>query len=81
MVTKKNLVKMIFGIVMMVQAVSLFFIASGYVRGVVGRVSETLGLVAVLGGLAVTALMASTCVRLYEKYETLDVTKIRKLKG
>ncbi|MBU1090888.1 MAG: NADH-quinone oxidoreductase subunit K, partial [Candidatus Omnitrophica bacterium] len=32
-------------------------------------------------GLAVTALIVAIAIRLYEKYGTFDITKIRKLRG
>jgi multicomponent Na+:H+ antiporter subunit C len=32
-------------------------------------------------GLAITALLVAIAIRIYEKYGTFDITKIRKLKG
>ena len=42
---------------------------------------QALVLTAIVIGLAVTALIASIAVRVYEKYGTFDITKIRRLKG
>ncbi|MBA3052077.1 cation:proton antiporter subunit C [bacterium] len=42
---------------------------------------QAIVLTAIVIGLAVTALMVAVCVRIYERYGTFDITKIRKLKG
>ena len=42
---------------------------------------QAMVLTAIVIGLAVTALMISICVRIYERYGTFDVTKMKKLKG
>ena len=42
---------------------------------------QAMVLTAIVIGLAVTALMVALCVRIYERYGTFDITKIRKLKG
>jgi len=38
-------------------------------------------LTSIVIGLGVTALVISIAIRIYEKYGTFDITKIRKLKG
>ncbi len=42
---------------------------------------QALVLTAIVIGLAVTALIAALAMRVYEKYGTFDITKIRRLKG
>jgi multicomponent Na+:H+ antiporter subunit C len=42
---------------------------------------QALVLTAIVISLAVTALMASMAIRLYEKYGTFDIARIRRLKG
>lgn len=92
---KKNLIKIIIGIAIVEYAVNLFFILVGYrfqgrapivssdqvVSNMVDPLPQALVLTAIVIGLATTALMVALAVRLYEKYGTFDITKIRKLKG
>ena len=42
---------------------------------------QAIVLTAIVIGLAVTALLVSTTIRIYEKYGTLDVRAMRRLKG
>jgi multicomponent Na+:H+ antiporter subunit C len=42
---------------------------------------QALVLTSIVIGLGVTALVISIALRIYEKYGTFDITKIRKLKG
>jgi len=93
---KRNLIKIIIGLMIMEYAVNLFFALVGYREGGTAPiVSEGLGdkilfvdplpqalvLTAIVIGLGTTALLVSIAVRIYEKYDTLDVRKIRKLRG
>ena len=92
---KRNLIKIIIGIVIMEYAVNLFLILIGYkmhgrapihspdqsVLNMVDPLPQALVLTAIVIGLAVTAMMAAIAMRVYEKYGTFDITKIRKLKG
>jgi len=92
---KKNLIRIILGISISEYAIFLFFILIGYrMKGrapildadqAVGRMvdplPQALVLTAIVISLAVTALMASMAIRLYGKYGTFDITKIRKLRG
>jgi Multisubunit Na+/H+ antiporter, MnhC subunit len=80
-VVKKNLIKIIIGISLMVQAVALFLLSLGYAEGVSEGLFQTVGLIALIGGLAVMSLMIVTAVRLYEKYGTFDISEIRRLRG
>ncbi len=92
---KRNLIKIIIGIAITEYAVNLFFVLIGYkmhgrapihapeqrVMDMVDPVPQALVLTAIVIGLAVTALIASIAIRVYEKYGTFDITKIRRLKG
>ena len=93
---KRNLIKIIIGLMIMEYAINLFFALVGYRQGGIAPIfSEGLGdgvvfvdplpqalvLTAIVIGLGTTALLVSLAVRIYEKYDTLDVRKIRKLRG
>jgi multisubunit Na+/H+ antiporter MnhC subunit len=65
----------------MVQSVAFLLLTLGYAEGVSEGLFQTIGLITLIGGLAVMALMIVTAVRLYEKYGTFDVSEIRRLKG
>jgi multisubunit Na+/H+ antiporter MnhC subunit len=92
---KKNLIKIIIGIGIVEYAVNLFFVLVGYrvqgrapilaqdqvIQNMVDPLPQALVLTAIVIGLAVTALIVAIAMRLYEKYGTFDITKIRKLRG
>ena len=92
---KRNIIKIIIGIMIVEYAVHLFFALAGYRmdgrapifspgEGIVNMVDplpQALVLTAIVIGLAVTALMIAIAIRIYEKYGTFDITKIRKLHG
>jgi multicomponent Na+:H+ antiporter subunit C len=104
-VVKKNMVKIVIGIMVMEYAVNLFLIMLGYrtegvapvidssvldstgrlAAGFVGRcvdpLPQALVLTAIVISLGSLALMISICIRIYEKYGTFDITRIRRLKG
>jgi multicomponent Na+:H+ antiporter subunit C len=96
-VVKKNMVKIVIGIMVMEYAVNLFLIMLGYRSGgaapVVDRTNldlvnssvdplpQALVLTAIVISLGSLALMISICIRTYERYGTFDITKIRRLKG
>ena len=80
-VVKKNLIKVIIGVSLMVQAVALLLLSLGYAEGVGQGLFQTIGFIALIGGLAVMSLMIVTAVRLYEKYGTFDISEIRRLRG
>ena len=92
---KRNLIKIVIGLVIIEYAVNLFFILVGYrmhgrapildktqdVLGMVDPLPQALVLTAIVIGLATTALIVAIAIRIYEKYGTFDITKINKLKG
>ncbi len=105
-VVKKNMVKIVLGIVIMEYAVNLFLVMLGYRFGGVAPIidkthiepgsgeiissflnssvdplPQALVLTAIVISLGSLALMISLCIRIYERYGTFDITKIRRLKG
>ena len=92
---KRNIVKMIVGLGIMEYAMNLFFVLLGYrfhgrapidakdhnILNMVDPLPQALVLTSIVIGLGVTALVISIAIRIYEKYGTFDITKIKKLKG
>ena len=90
-VRKRNLIKIIIGIGIMEYAINLLFIlmgyrAEGYANGrpsghMVDPLAQAVVLVAIVIGLALTLLLVTVAIRIYDRYGTFDITKINKLKG
>ena len=92
---KRNLVKIIVGLGIMEYAMNLFFILVAYryqgrapieardqgVFNMVDPLPQALVLTSIVIGLGVMALVIAIAVRIYEKYGTFDITKIKRLKG
>lgn len=92
---KRNLIKMAIGFSLVEYAINLFFALVGYKRDAIAPIITQLGmardfvdpvpqalvLTAIVIGLATTALMLALIMRIYEKYKTLDITEIRRLRG
>ncbi len=92
---KRNIIKIIIGLGIIEYAVNLFFVLVGYrmqgrapilakdqeVLNIVDPLPQALVLTAIVIGLAVTALLVAIAIRIYEKYGTFDITKIRRLRG
>lgn len=92
---KRNLIKIIIGIGIAGYAVNLFFILVGYraqgrapilaqdqvIQNMVDPLPQALILTNIVIGLAVTVLIVAIAIRIYEKYGTFDITKIRRLRG
>ena len=92
---KRNLVKIIIGLAIIEYSMNLFFVLLGYrfhgrapidardqnILNMVDPLPQALVLTSIVIGLGVTALVISIAIRIYEKYGTFDITKIRKLKG
>ena len=93
---KRNLIKMIIGLMIVEYAVNLMFALVGYRVGgtapiitnevtkssiLVDPLPQALVLTAIVIGLGTTALLVSFAVRIHEKYDTFDIRKIRKLRG
>jgi multicomponent Na+:H+ antiporter subunit C len=94
-VRKRNVIKIIVGVIILEYAVNLFFVLVAYrwngrapifsarqeVTNMVDPLPHALVLTSIVIGLATTALLVGIALRLYEKYGTFDITKIRELKG
>jgi len=92
---KRNIIKIIIGLGIIEYAVNLFFILIGYrmhgrapilakdqqILNMVDPLPQALVLTSIVIGLAVTALIVAIAIRIYEKYGTFDITKIRRLRG
>jgi multisubunit Na+/H+ antiporter MnhC subunit len=92
---KRNIIKIVIGLGIIEYAVNLFLILIGYryhgrapilskdqvISNMVDPLPQALVLTSIVIGLAVTALIVSIAIRIYEKYGTFDITKIRKLRG
>lgn len=92
---KRNIIKIIVGIIISEYAVNLFFILTGYrmkgrapifsadteILNMVDPLPQALVLTSIVIGLATTALLVAIAMRIYEKYGTFDITKIRELRG
>jgi multisubunit Na+/H+ antiporter MnhC subunit len=91
---KRNIIKIIVGTIITEYAVNLFFILVGYrmngrapilspdtaIENMVDALPQALVLTAIVIGLATTALLVALAMRIYEKYGTFDITKIRELR-
>jgi len=94
-VRKRNIIKVIIGLIISEYAVNLFFVLLGYrfggrapihspdqeILNMVDPLPQALVLTSIVIGLAVTALVVGIAIRIYEKYGTFDITRINKLKG
>jgi len=94
-VVKENLLKTVIGIKLMGYGVCLFFVMLGYKAGSRAPIITEKGSVATFSdpliqalipaimviSLAAIGLMLATCIRLYEKYGTFDISKIKELRG
>jgi multicomponent Na+:H+ antiporter subunit C len=95
-VAKKNLVKIIIGLLIIEYAVNLMLVLVGYRAGgeapivteaaqdtahFVDPLPQALIVTSIVIGLGLTAMVVALCIRLYEKYGTLDVLLIRRLRG
>lgn len=92
---KRNIVKIIIGLIITEYAVNLFFVLLGYrmegrapiyspgqeIVNMVDPIPQALVLTSIVIGLAVTALVVGIAIRIYEKYGTFDITQIKRLKG
>ena len=92
---KKNLIKIVIGLVIIEYAINLFIVLIGYKWGghapvmeagktaweFVDPLPQALVLTAIVIGLATLILIISLCIKVYEKYGTMDITDIRKLRG
>ena len=92
---KRNIIKIIIGFIIAGYATNLFFILVAYrmegrspifsrdaqILNMVDALPQALVLTSIVIGLASTALLIGIAMRIYEKYGTFDITKIRELRG
>lgn len=92
---KRNIIKIIIGIIITEYAAHLFLVLVAYrmkgrapifsqgenIANMVDPLPHALVLTAIVIGLATTALLVGIAMRIYEKYGTFDITKIKELKG
>ena len=92
---KRNIIKIIIGLAIMEYALNLFFVLIGYrmqgrapiwaqnqiVQNMVDPLAQAMVLTTIVIGLALTFILVALAIRIYEKFKTFDITKIRRLKG
>ncbi len=92
---KRNIIKIIIGLGIMEYSLNLFIVLLGYrmhgrspifardqvILNMVDPLPQALVSITIIIGLALTFVLVSIAVRIYEKYGTFDITKIRRLKG
>jgi multicomponent Na+:H+ antiporter subunit C len=93
--TKRDLIKIILSSGIMGYACNLMLVLFGYRHGgmypilekgregaaMVDPLPQALVLTSIVIELGVTALLAALAIRLFQKYKTYDITKIRRLSG
>lgn len=91
--TRKNLIKIILGLIIMQYAINLFIIMVGYVEGglapilrdnatvYVDPLPQAMILTDIVIGLAITSLLLAVAIKLYRKYNTFNIEDIHLLKG
>lgn len=92
---KRNIIKMLIGLSIIEYSLNLFLILIGYrthgrapifsadqaVENMVDPLTQSMVLTTIVVGLAVIVVAVSLSVRIYGKYKTFDITKIRRLRG
>jgi len=94
-VRKRNIIKIIIGLGIIEYAINLFLVLIGYrmqgrapimsegreILNMVDPLPQAMVLTTIVIGLAGIIVAVSLAVRIYEKYGTFDITKIRRLRG
>ncbi len=96
-ISKRNIIKIIIGVIIAEYAVNLFLILVAYRAGgrspifsstqeilpeaMVDPLPHALVLTSIVIGLATTAFLIALAVRLYGKYGTFDISRMRELRG
>lgn len=73
---KRNIIKMIIGVVIAQYAVNLFFVLVSYTD----PIPQAVVLTSIVVGLSLVIVLIALAVRIYEKYGTFDITQIKDLK-
>jgi len=93
--TKRDLIKIILSLTIMGYSANLFLIMFAYRAGavypiltpgaenvpMVDPLPQALVLTSIVIELGITALLVAIAVRVFQKYKTFDITKIRRLSG
>lgn len=92
--TKRDLIKIILSLSIMEYSANLFLILFAYKKDalfailskgenpvMVDPLPQALVLTSIVIELGITAMLVALAVRLYQKYNTFDITKIRRLSG
>lgn len=75
-----HLLKIVIGLEVAMKAVTLFFVLAGYMNGNMA-LSQALVITIIVIEVVITLVAAGVSVDLYKKYGTLDVRKLRNLRG
>lgn len=91
---KRNLIKIVIGLDLIESGVNLFLVSLGYKNGGIAPIftnapstkmvlptPQALTLTSIVIGVATTAMLLAFCVIIYKHYGTLDVRRVRRLKG
>jgi len=78
---KKNLIKIVIGLIIMEYALNLFIVTVGYRGNSVDPQPQVMALTLITVGLATTIILTAIAMRIYQRYGTFDITEMRKLKG
>ena len=93
--TKRDLIKIILSLTIMAYSANMFLILFAYKTGalypilskgavpgeMVDPLPQAMVLTSIVIELGTTALLVALAVRLYQKYKTFDITRIRRLSG
>ena len=94
-IRKRNVIKMIMGVIICEYAANLFFVLIGYRTGgrapilskditiekMVDPLPQAVVLTTIVIGLATTILLVTLAIRIYQRFGTFDITKIKELEG
>jgi multicomponent Na+:H+ antiporter subunit C len=87
---KRNIIKMIIGVVITQYAVSLFFMLMSYqtsshipngAQSSADPISQAVVMTSIVVSLSMVIVLIALAMRIYEKYGTFDITQIKDLKG
>jgi multicomponent Na+:H+ antiporter subunit C len=95
MLRKRNIIKIIVGLVIIEYSVNLLVILIGYrmqgrapilaqdqvISNMVDPLPQALVMTTIIIGFSVLVVLISLAIRIYEKYGTFDITKIRRLRA
>jgi len=92
-ITKKNLIKIVIGFTIVESSLILLLILISYKPGgtapildrgyeiIVDPIPQALALTAIVIGGSVTAVMLALVIKIHNRYGTLNIDKVRRLKG